>query len=285
MSLLQAEMNAALYDAHPYGRDIIGHKEEIAELTTEDALDFYNRFYTPNNATLIVAGDIGLDELRPLAEKYYGSIAQRAPTFERERAPVVWPDADRRVVRRDDRVQEPTWLRFYPAPDYASAGAREGAAFDVLAEILGGGQTSRLYRNLVITQGIAASIGAWYEGSRLDAGKFGLYALPRVGGPLADLEKAVDAEIAALLAEGVTDEELERAKTVIAAGAVYARDSQRSMAYAYGEGLMTGMSVADIHEWPDRIRAVTADDVVDAARSVLSGSVSVTGELLPGDGA
>ncbi|MEX0839767.1 MAG: pitrilysin family protein [Parvibaculum sp.] len=285
MSLLQAEMNAALYDAHPYGRDIIGHKEEIAELTTEDALDFYDRFYTPNNATLIVAGDIGLDELRPLAEKYYGSIAQRAPTFERERAPVVWPDADRRVVRRDDRVQEPTWLRFYPAPDYAGAGAREGAAFDVLAEILGGGQTSRLYRNLVITQGIAASIGAWYEGSRLDAGKFGLYALPRVGGALADLEKAVDAEIGLLLADGVTDEELERAKTVIAAGAVYARDSQRSMAYAYGEGLMTGMSVADIHEWPDRIRAVTADDVVDAARSVLSGRVSVTGELLPGEGA
>lgn len=140
MSLLQAEMNAALYGDHPYGRDIIGHKEEIDALTTEDALDFYSRFYTPNNAMLIVAGDISLDELRPLAEKYYGSIAQRAPTFERARGPVVWPEEPRRVVRRDDRVQQPTWLRFYPAPDYGSAGAREGAAFDVLAELLGVGR-------------------------------------------------------------------------------------------------------------------------------------------------
>lgn len=284
MSLLQAEMNAALYGNHPYGRDIIGHKEEIATLTTEDALDFYNRFYTPNNATLIVAGDITLDELRPLAEKYYGSIEQRAPTFERERSEIVWPERDRRLVRRDERVHEPTWLRFYPAPDYSGAGVRRGAAFDVLAEILGGGQTSRLYRNLVVTQGVAASVGAWYEGSRLDAGKFGLYALPRVGGVLADLEQAVDAEVELLLTDGVSDEELERAKTVIAAGAVYARDSQRSMAYAYGEGLMTGMSVADIHEWPGRIRAVTTEDVLDAARTLLSGGASVTGELLPGGG-
>ncbi|WP_293508946.1 pitrilysin family protein [Parvibaculum sp.] len=285
MALLQAEMNAALYGDHPYGRDIIGHKQEIAALTTEDALDFYNRFYTPNNATLIVAGDISLDELRPLAEEHYGAIAQRAPTFVRDRPAIVWPEEDKRVIRRDERVNQPTWLRFYPAPDYSTAGARRGAAFDVLAEILGGGQTSRLYRNLVVTQGVAASVGAWYEGSRLDAGKFGLYALPRVGGSLADLEQAIDDEIAALLAEGVTDEELERAKTVIAAGAVYARDNQRSMAYAYGEGLMTGLSVDDIHEWPNRIRAVTAADVAEAARAVLDGSVSVTGELLPGGGA
>lgn len=133
-------------------------------------------------------------------------------------------------------------------------------------------------------QEIAAGVGAWYEGSRLDAGKFGLYALPRVGGDLAELEKAIEAEIALLLADGVSEEELARAKTVIAASAVYARDSQRSMAYAYGEGLMTGLSTTDIHEWPDRIRAVTADDVLSAARAVLAGGVAITGELLPGDG-
>jgi zinc protease len=231
---------------------------------------------------LIVAGDMTADELKPLAEKYYGSIEERAPTFERDRQVVAWPTEDKRIVRRDERVREATWIRFLPAPGYAAAGARQGAAIDVLAHILGGGTTSRLYRALVVEQGVAAGVSAWYEGSRLDAGKFGLYAVPQVGGDLPEAEKAIDAEVARLLAEGVDAEELERAKTLIAAGAAYARDSQRSMAYGYGEGLMTGLSVEDIHAWPDHIRAVTAEDVLEAARAILSGQHAVTGELRPG---
>lgn len=282
MSELQSEMNAVLYGDHPYGRDIIGYKNEVAALDTEDALAFYERFYTPNNATLIVAGDITEDELRPLAEKFYGAIGERAPTFERARPAVEWPAEDKRVVRRDERVREATWMRYYPAPSYAQATGREAAAFDVLAEILGGGTTSRLYRSVVVKQGLAAGIQAWYEGSRLDAGKFGFYALPRVGGDLAAVEKAVEAEVALLLEEGVTSEELERARTVIVASTVYARDSQRAMANSYGEGLMTGLSIAEIHEWPDRVSEVTQSDVLKAAQKLFSGTHSVTGELLPG---
>ena len=279
---LQSEMNAALYGDHPYGRDIIGHKAEIAALGTEDALDFYNRYYTPNNATLIVAGDVTAGELKPLAEKYYGGIAERAPTFLRKRTEIVSPAEDKRVTRRDPRVDEATWIRFYPAPGYAGAGAEKGAALDVLAQVLGGGTTSRLYRALVVEQGVATAVSSWYEGSRLDGGKFGFYALPQVGGDLDAVEAAVEQEVARLLEEGVTDEEIERAKTVIVAGAVYARDNQRTMAYAYGEGLMTGMSVEEIHGWPDRVREVTKEDVLEAAKSVLAGTHSVTGELLPG---
>ena len=278
---LQSEMNSALYGEHPYGRDIIGYKDEIAALTTQDALDFYKRYYTPNNATLIVAGDVTAKELKPLAEKYYGSIERRAPTFIRKRPDIEWPDESKRVIRRDARVREATWMRYYPAPGYAGAGAKEGAALDVLAEILGGGTTSRLYRSLVVEQGISTGVQSWYEGSRLDGGKFGLYALPQVGGSLDKLEEGIEKELANFLAEGVSDEELDRAKTVIVASAVYARDNQRSMAYAYGEGLMTGMSVQEIHEWPDRIRDVTKEDVMAAARSVLQDTHPVTGELLP----
>lgn len=279
---LQSEMNAALYGDHPYGRDIIGYKAEVAALGTADALDFYNRYYTPNNATLIVAGDVTAEELKPLAEKYYGGISERAPTFLRKRPGIVALAADKRVTRRDLRVDEATWIRFYPAPGYAGAGAERGAALDVLAQVLGGGTTSRLYRALVMEQGVATAVSSWYEGSRLDGGKFGFYALPQVGGDLDAVEAAVEGEVARLLEEGVTDEEIERAKTVIVAGAVYARDNQRTMAYAYGEGLMTGMSVEEIHEWPDRVREVTKEDVLTAARSILSGTHSVTGELLPG---
>ena len=281
MAELQSEMNAALYGEHPFGRDIIGYKDEIAALDTEDALEFYRRFYTPANATLIVAGDITEDELRPLAEKYYSVIAERAPVFHRNRPAVVWPEEDKRIVRHDERVREPTWIRVFPAPSYSAAEGRVTAAFDVLAEILGGGTTSRLYRSVVVRQGLATGAQSWYEGSRLDVGKFGLYALPRVGGDLPDLERAVEAEVALLLEKGVTDEELERAKTVILASTVYARDSQRSMAYSYGEGLMTGLSAEEIHEWPERVREVTKKDVVEAARIIFSGTSSVTGELLP----
>lgn len=283
VAALQSDMSAALYGGHPYGRDIIGHMEEIAGLTTEDALDFYARFYTPNNATLIVAGDITADELRPLAEKYYGGIAERAPTFKRDRAEAVWPQEDVRLERRDPRVTQATWLRFYPAPSHRKAPEADVPAFAVLAEILGGGTTSRLYRALVVEQGIASGVQSWYEGNRLDDGKFGVYGLPRVGGDLAALENSIEAEISRLLEGGIGDDELARAKTVIAASAIYARDSQRTMAYAYGEGLMTGLTVGQIHEWPELVRRVEREDVMRVARLIFENNPSVTGELLPGD--
>lgn len=282
VAALQSAMSAALYGEHPYGRDIIGHMEEIAGLTTEDALDFYARFYTPNNATLIVAGDVTADELRPLAEKYYGSIAERAPTFIRDRVPADGPGENVRLERRDPRVTQATWIRFLPAPSYRKAEPKDQPAFDVLAEIFGRGTTSRLYRALVVEQGIASGVQSWYEGNRLDDGRFGIYALPRVGGDLASLELSIEAEIERLLADGINDEELARAKMVIAAGAIYARDSQRTMAYAYGEGLMTGLTVEQIHEWPQRVRRVTKEDVMRVARLVFENNPSVTGELLPG---
>ena len=283
VALLQSAMNAKLYGKHPYGRDVIGVKSEVEKLSTADALDFYRRFYTPNNAILIVAGDITGAELKPLAEKYYGSVADRAPTYVRKRPAVEWPKAQEqeRVTLHDPRVQEPTWLRFYPAPSQAGAGPREAAALDVLAEILGGGTTSRLYQALVVRDKVASSVQSWYEGDNLDAGDFGLYALPRLGGNLADPEKAVGVEIARLLKDGITAEELDRAKTQLVASDVYARDTQQTLAYTYGSALMTGVSAREVFEWPDYIRAVTAEDVLAAAHKIFDNANTVTGELLP----
>ena len=281
LATLQSAMDAKLFGKHPYGRDVIGYKSEIEKLSTEDALDFYRRFYTPNNAILIVAGDITGAELKPLAEKYYGSIAERAPTYVRKLPPVVWPGAPERVTLHDARVREATWLRFYPAPSAAQAGPGERAALEVLAEILGGGTTSRLYSALVVRDGRATAVQSWYGGDQRDAGSFGLYAIPRVGDGLETLEKAVDAEISAFLGDRVKPDELERAKTQIVARSVYARDRQQTRAYQYGSGLMTGLSARDVYEFPDRVRAVSAEDVMAAARKVLDGAHAVTGELLP----
>lgn len=278
---LQSKMNEALYGASPYGRDVIGYKAEVAALSTQDALDWYRRYYTPKNAVLIVAGDITGAELKPLAEKYYGTIKDYAPTHKQVRPAVVWPQAPKRITMHDERVQAPSWLRFYPAPSSADLGTRASAAMDVLAEILGGGTTSRLYQALVVRDRKLTAVQSWYEGDQIGSGSFGLYALPRVGGSVADAEKAVDEELAKFLASEITDEELNRARSQLAAGAIYARDRQQTMAMAYGSALMTGLSPIDVYTWPDAIRAVTAQDVRDAAAHVLDARHAVTGELLP----
>ena len=278
---LQSKMNAALYGASPYGRDVIGYKAEVEKLSTQDALDWYHRYYTPNNAILIVAGDITGAELKPLAEKYYGSIAPRAATFTQTRPAVQWPTSPKRITMHDERVNEASWLRFYPARSSADLGPRASAALDVLAEILGGGTTSRLYQSLVVRDRKLTAVQAWYSGDQIGSGDFGLYALPRVGGSIADAEKAVDAALAAFLASDITDEELTRARSQLAAGAVYARDRQQTMAYIYGSGIMTGLTPKEIYGWPKAIAAVTADDVRKAAADVLDARHAVTGELLP----
>ena len=278
---LQSKMNAALYGASPYGRDVIGYKAEVEKLSTQDALDWYHRYYTPNNAILIVAGDITGAELKPLAEKYYGSIAPRAATFTQTRPAVQWPDEPKRVTMHDERVNEASWLRFYPARSSADLGPRASAALDVLAEILGGGTTSRLYQSLVVRDRKLTAVQAWYSGDQIGSGDFGLYALPRVGGSIAEAEKAVDAALAEFLASDITDEELTRARSQLVAGAVYARDRQQTMAYVYGSGIMTGLTPKEIYGWPKAIAAVTAADVRKAAADVLDARHAVTGELLP----
>ncbi len=281
MAQLQSKMNAALYGASPYGRDVIGYKVEVEKLNTQDALNWYHRYYTPNNAVLIVAGDITAADLKPLAEKYYGVIPVRAPTLKRVRPVVQWPQEPKRITMHDERVREPSWLRFYPAPSSAEIGPRASAALDVMAEILGGGTTSRLYQTLVVREKKLTGVQAWYSGDEIGSGSFGLYAVPRVGGSIEDAEQAVDAALKDFLASDITDEELTRARGQLAAGAVYARDKQKTMAYIYGSGLMTGLTPKEIYGWPDAIRAVTADDVRAAARHVLDARHAVTGELLP----
>ena len=280
---LEEGVQASLYHNHPYGVPIIGWEHEIESLSTEDALDFYHRYYAPNNAILIVSGDITAEELKPLAEKYYGVLpAGDVPPRLRPREPPQ--KTERRVVLKDRRVRQPSWSRTYLAPGYASAINKEKTspyALDVLAEILGGGATSRLYRSLVMGRGVAASAGAYYGGDRLDGGSFTIYGMPLPGGGLGVLETAMSEELRKLLEGGVTSEEVEKAKQRLRAEAIYARDSLFNPGRVLGTALTTGRSVADVEAWPDRIAAVTRDEVLAAARAVLRDEVSVTGELLP----
>jgi zinc protease len=278
---LSESAQAALFVNHPYGRPIIGWEHEIRALNREDALAFYRKHYAPNNAIVVVAGDVSADEVRQLVEKAYGSIPAKADVKPRVRPAEPELLAHRRVSLSDRRVQQAQFSRNYLVPSYRQAKPGEAEALDVLSHVLGSGSISRLYRTLVAERGVAANAGAWYSGTSLDSGRFGVYATPRQGVKLEALEAEIDAVIARVAAEGITAEELERAKTRLIADSVFAQDSQARLARMYGAGLTTGLSVEDIRAWPDRVRTVQVEDVRAVARTWLDLRRAVTGYLLP----
>jgi zinc protease len=279
-ALLGAQLNAAQYLNHPYRLPIIGWYHEIESYTKEDVLDFYEDWYAPNNAVLIVAGAITADELKPIAERTYGAVPAREVP---ERQRLVEPPhiLERRVELAHERVEQPSLTRSYLAPSFATAMAGEAYALEVLAELFGSGGTSRLYRSLVVDQGIASGAGSFYRGSSLDQTTFRVYASPRPGGDLDALEAALDAEIDKLLEDGVTAEEVARVQQRMIAEAVYARDSLTTAVRVFGSALTTGSTIEDVEAWPERIAAVTPDEVIDAARKVFDRTRSVTGRLVP----
>jgi zinc protease len=278
---LSEAAQAALFANHPYGNPIIGWEHEIRQLNRENALEFYRRHYAPNNAILVVAGDVTAQEVRALAEKTYGSIPARSEIRPRVRPEEPEPLAHRRVELTDPRVKQPQLSRNYLVPSYRLAKPGEAEALDVLAHILGSGSLSRLYRSLVVDQGIAVNAGSWYHGTVLDRARFGIYATPSPGTSFEKLEAAIDAVLARIAADGVEGRELERAKTRLIADSVYAQDNQSHLARMYGTGLTVGATVDEIRTWPDRVREVSVEAVRDAAKNWLQLRRAVTSRLSP----
>jgi zinc protease len=275
---LGEQMEAALYLNHPYGRPVIGWRQEIEKLNRADALEFYRRFYTPNNAVLVVAGDVTPEEVKKLAEETYGKVSRVAEAPPRVRPQEPEQVSPRTVTLADPRVTQPSLQRYYLVP--SASKPAESAALEVLSHILGRGANSRLYNSLVIDQGLAVSAGASYDGTSLDPTRLAIYGSPKPGTSLPQLETAIDTVLNGVVDKGVTADELDRAKNRMIADAIYANDSQRTLAQWYGAALTTGSTVDQVRTWPDRIRAVTAKDVQDAARQWLDKRRSVTGYLV-----
>jgi zinc protease len=285
-SRIGEQVAAALYLNHPYGRPVIGWRQEIEKLNREDALAFYRRFYTPNNAVVVVAGDVTAEGVKPLVEQTYGKVERvvEAPPRMRPQEPV--PVAVRQLTMADARVAQPSFQRSYLVPSAATAKPGEAEALDVLAHVLGAGETSRLYRALVVEQRIASSAGGWYQGTSLDETRFGIFATPLPDVPFATVESAIDAVIADIADKGVEVAEFDRAKTRLMADAVYAEDNQATMARWYGAALTSGETIEQVGGWQARLRAVTREAVQNAARTWLDKRRSVTGYLvkeLPGN--
>jgi zinc protease len=277
---LSEAVDAVLYRNHPYRLPVIGWRHEIEGYTTEDALDFYERFYEPSNAVLVVGGDVTVEEVRRLAEKHFGPVPN-GKTVTRQRLQEPPPSAPRRVALTDPRVRQPYLIRSYQAPNFRNAKGNEGYALTVLSEILTGGTAGRLYRRMVIEQQSALGIDTGYDGGAYDLGRFNFYATPRQGGDLAAVEKAMDEQIAALLKDGVTDQEVTDAKRRLQIAAVKARDSVSGPVFMVAEALGKGRTLADVQAWPERIDTVTAADILAIATAIFRPANSVTGTLLP----
>jgi zinc protease len=280
-SILQEQMMAALYANHPYGIPIIGWSHEIAALDREDALGFYKRFYAPNNALLVIAGDVEPDEVRKLAEETYGKLPPHASLNGRSRPREPEHYAPVKVELEDPRAGRMTVQRYYLTPSYATAEPGEAEALDLLMRIAASGSVSRLYKRLVIEQKKAASAGGWYSDSGLDDGRVAFYAIGAEKVTPAELEAAMDGVIAELRETGVTQGELDRARSAYLAEFIYTQDSQSRMARHFGWRLATGMTVVDVEEWPERLKQVTAENIRDVARKYLVEKNSVTGILVP----
>ncbi len=278
---LGEQIDAALFLNHPYGRPVIGWRQEMEGLTRDDALAFYRRFYGPNGAVVVIAGDIDPEQARKFAEDTYGKVKRNdvivAPRVRPQEPP---PVASRSLTLADARVEQPLMQRSYLVPSFANAQRGESEALEVLAHILGSGSSSRLYRTLAVDKPVAVSAAAGYDSSALDLSKFTIFGSPRPGVTLQQFEAEADAVIAELIAKGVNVDELDRTKSRLIADATYAQDNQATMARWYGGALMTGASVDDVRRWPERIRAVTAEQVQDAARKWLDKRRSVTGFLI-----
>lgn len=271
--------DATLHVNSPYGDPVIGWPKEVSALNREAAYAFYDRFYTPENAVVVIAGDVTPDEVKALAEKTYGQVKSRAEVKPRVRSATPALNALRTVRYDDPRVGQPSLRHGWVVPSYATAEPGQAEALDVLSQILGGGSTSRLYDTLVRTDGLASSVGSWYQGNALDPDTFMIYAVPRDGVDFAAVEAAIDETVEDIAQNGVNDEELQRAKRSLVAGALFAQDSQQRLARIFGLALTTGQTIEDVQAWPSRIGDVTADQVQAAARAYLSPDRGVTGYL------
>jgi zinc protease len=281
-SILAEQMSASLYQNHPYRIPIIGWMHEMAKLSREDALAFYKRFYAPNNAIVVIAGDVTVAEVKKLAEATYGGLKPNPAIAQKRVRPQEPPHpAPRRVELQDPRVGNAAVRRYYLVPSLATAEPGEAEALYVMMKILGNGPTSRLYQRLVAEEQVASNAGGWYAGTGLDGGTIGLYAVAAEGVGLDKVEARMDAVLRELREKGVMEGELARAKKAFISDFIYESDSQSQLARRYGEGLLIGQTIEEINNWPTAIMKVTAEDIARAANKHLEMRKSVTGTLLP----
>ncbi len=279
-SLLSEALMATFFRNSPYRNPVIGYRHEMEKLDGAMAIEFYNRYYTPNNAIVVLAGDITEAEARTLAAETYGKVARRFEVPPRDRPTEPPSVAARTITMVDERVSQPSVTISYLAPAYTTGDGREGLALDILADVMGSGPTSRIYRQMVLG-GDATSAWATYSGSWIGEGRYVVGGIPKDGITLDDIHADLLAIIDEVKANGITAEELARAKRRVLAGAIFSQDNQSNMARLFGGALAIGQTMEQVQTLPARIQEITLDEVNAAARTYLDIRSTVTGRLEP----
>lgn len=282
-ALFGEQISAVQYLNHRYGTPVIGWMHEMEELDLEDALGFYELYYSPNNTVLVVSGDVTPDEVRTLAEEHYGPIPLNPELPTRLRTEEPRQNAERRVIFRDARVAQPYISRSYLVPERDSGAQETAAALTILSEILGGSTTSFFAEKLQFDTQTATYTAAGYSGVSLDQTTFRMVLVPTPGISLEEGEAAMDQALADFVEAGVDPEQLDRIKLQIRASEIYAQDNVDAIANRYGRALTSGLTIEDVQAWPAVLDAVSAEDVMQAA-SLLRREASVTGWLMRPEG-
>lgn len=274
------QMRAQLFQHHPYKIPIIGWEHEIKKLTREEVMAFYHHHYAPNNAILIVAGDVTPEEVKKLAEKHYGPLkaVDNGARIRTTEPPAI---AEKRMTLRHSQIQQPQFMRMYNAPAARTMDQVDVAALEVLSELLAGTQTSLLYMALVVEGKQALNIQTSYSSHYRDAAFFTISAMPAPTVPLEKLEESIDAKLKEILNKGFTPEDIERTKKKLNAEAIYARDSLSQGAELFGHTLSAGGDISDIEDWEKILSQITPERVQKVGKDILNIKMCITGYLKP----
>lgn len=280
-ALFTEQREAAQYLNHPYGIPIIGWRHEMEQLSRQDAFEFYQRYYAPNNAILIVAGDVHPENVFAMAERQYAHL-QPTPDLPVRMRPQEPPHlSPRRLTLEDPRVGQDYVLRTYLAPERDEDTQHEAAALTLLAATLGGNSaTSVLGQRLQFEEKKAVYASAFYNGVNYDDTTFGLVIVPVPDVSLEEAEAALDQAVSDFLEEGIDEAQFERIKMQLRASMIYAEDNIENMARRFGVALTSGLTLADIDAWPDLLQATSSEDVMEAAHRIFAEQNSVTGYLM-----
>lgn len=279
-SVVYERLMATAYQTHPYRRPIIGWMDDLQNMTAQDARDWYARWYAPNNATLVVAGDVQADAVIALAKQYFGALPARALPDRKPQAEPEQVGAKRIVVKAP--AQLPYLLMTWHAPALRDwVRDSEPYALQILAGVLSGNDSARLQNRLVKTQQIAVNASAGYDAVTRGPGMFMIDATPAQGKSVADLEKAIRTEIARVQREGISEAELARVKAQVIAADVYQRDSLFYQAMQLGDYVIAGLPPEALERRVDKLRAVSAAEVQAVAKKWLQDERLSVAELDP----